>query len=53
MTNNEINDWLSFYNLDRLKLTDLRCRENPILETVSVGTARQVLIATISSLVNT
>jgi len=32
MTYNMIDDWLSFARLDLLKLTDLRCRNNPIVE---------------------
>ncbi len=51
MTHNEINDWLSFARLDRLKLTDLRCRANPIMESEAAINARQILIASISSLV--
>jgi hypothetical protein len=51
MTHNEINDWMSFYSLDRLQLVDLRCRNNPILEAESMDCARQILIATISSVV--
>ncbi len=52
MTHNEVNDWKSFASLDRLKISDLRCRNNPIVDAEAMGSARQMLIALISSLVN-
>ena len=52
MTYNLVNDWGSFFSLDRLKITDLRCRDNPVVDAETLGSARQILIASITSLVS-
>ncbi|XP_034940135.1 tubulin-specific chaperone E [Chelonus insularis] len=51
LSKNLINEWISISELEKLKnLEDLKFRDNPLLNDVEKGTARQLIIARISNL---
>jgi len=50
LTNNELDDWRSVGELDKLTIRELRFRNNPVNEETRDSTGRQLIIARIGSL---
>lgn len=50
LTNNELDDWRSVGELDKLTIRELRFRNNPVNEETRDSTGRQLIIARIASL---
>jgi len=50
LTNNELDDWRSVGELDKLSIRELRFRNNPVNEETRDSTGRQLIIARIGSL---
>ncbi len=50
LCNNKVSSWESVSRLHRLKITDLRLRSNPVMETEEGGRCRQLLIVAVPTL---
>jgi hypothetical protein len=51
LSHNLLKDWDSIGRLNRLRITDLRLRSNPVMETLEGGRCRQLLVASIATLI--